>query len=592
MALASIDYRPSYYSPVLRTWRRRWPWLAGLALVVAWVGGCALLVLSARSDLLDGVRRVEAARGAGAGVGSLQGETLPGLRQAQASFQRAHRKVASPVVAPATFVPVAGRQLRSVRALSGSAERVVGVAIEAAGAASAELERPEQTGRGRVELVVGLSRIAGDSARKLEAVDLGPSESLVAPVADARQRFAKELEGARSGLAKLSVASESLATFLTGPRRYLVFAANNAEMRAGAGMPLTYGVLEVRDGALNMASMDSVGTLPRPRPGVPVDPDMAKTWEQFKPNEAWVNVNMTPRFPASAELAARMWAAIGRGPVDGVLLVDPVALKVVLASTGPVMVPGGTVSADSVVGDALHDQYRDTRTPAGDLRRRDRLSDIGVATIRAANDRVDVSRLGQDLYDAVQGRHLLAWSNRPEDQRAWDTMGAGGTLSSDSVMVSVLNRGGSKLDQFLNVEASLESAGAETTMTLRLANRTPPGEPPYVLGFHRFLGLPPGAYAGIATVHLPEGTEMADPGAFVPRGRDGPTAVLVAPVQVRPGDTRELVARFRLPPRRRAVWVEPSARLPAVTWRVGAQTWSDERGRTASLSASTAPVDR
>jgi hypothetical protein len=273
-----------------------------------------------------------------------------------------------------------------------------------------------------------------------------------------------------------------------------------------------------------------------------------------------------------------------------VLLVDPVALRAVLASTGPVAAPGGTVSADSVLKDVLHDQYRDANTTPGDLRRRDRLSDISLASIGAANGQVDLSRLGQDLYHAVLGRHLLVWSSRADEQRAWEAMGGDGSLASDSVMVSVLNRGASKLDQFLHVDASLETAGREATLSLELANRTPAGEPPYVLGYFRSFGLSAGTYAGIATVNLPGGTEILDAGAFVPRGRDGPTSVVVSPVQVRPGEARRLVVRFRLPSERRAVWVEPSARLPAVHWRSGGQEWDDVRGRTVMVVSSNATL--
>lgn len=545
--------------------------------VGAWAAGCGLLLVSARSDLNQGVASVEAARAAGPGAGALKGQSLPELRQAEAAFHRAHSRVSSPVMAPAGWLPAVGRQLRSVRDLSGSAEKVVAVGIEAVTAASAEFDRPQQTGPSRVELVRALSRISARSVQQLEGLRLGPSEGLVGPLADARERFVREVDEARTALRKLAASGSALTPLLAGPRRYLVFAANNAEMRAGGGMPLSYGVLEIRDGIFTLASMESVGSLPRVPSGVSVDPDLAAAWNPFNPNQAWFNTNMTPRFPATAEALSRMWGAIGRGSVDGVMLVDPVALKAILGSTGPVSVPGGTVSADTVVKDVLHDQYRGVAV--GDLRRRDRLSDISVATIRAANGGLDVSRLGQDLYAAIRGRHLLAWSSRAEEQQGWKAMGADGTLASDSMMVSVLSRGGNKLDQFLDVDASLEVAGREATLSLELTNRTPAGEPPYVLGYFQFLKVPPGTYTGIATVNLPEGSELLDAGAFLPRGQDGPTGVVVSPVQLKAGESKQLAVRFRLPPEREAVWVEPSARLPATHWRSGGQEWDDERGR-------------
>src|SRR5207302_11444582 len=117
----------------------------------------------------------------------------------------------------------------------------------------------------------------------------------------------------------------------------------------GAGTPLSYGVLTVAGGALRLSPMQSIADLAHPPAGVTLDPDMARVWGPFSPGRTWENVDLTGRFPVAAELASRMWQAIGKPAVDGVLLVDPVALKPVLAATGPVTVDGASVTADNVV---------------------------------------------------------------------------------------------------------------------------------------------------------------------------------------------------------------------------------------------------
>ncbi|HYE80152.1 MAG TPA: DUF4012 domain-containing protein, partial [bacterium] len=401
-------------------------------------------------------------------------------------------------------------------------------------------------------------------------------------------RLARELEGARRGVRKLTLASAGLAEFLQGPRRYLVFAANNAEMRAGAGSPLSYGLATTRDGNLEMGGMESISSLRQPPPGLPMDPDMTAIWGHLEPNQEWRNVNLTPRFPASAELAARMWASQGGEPVDGVLFLDPFALRAVLRITGPVAVPGGRVSADDVLRDVLHDQYF---RPIDLIRRRDRLSDISQATVNALERPLDVARLGQEMLEAVQGRHLLAWSNRPEEQKVWEAAEMDGDLASDSLMVSVLNRGANKLDQFLDVEASLEmrevgdgdGGRAEGTLSVRVRNQSKPDLPAYMLGSYRETEVPPGGYLGILAVNLPGGSEVTDPRGFVRAGQDGRTTVALSTLRLVPGEESVLTLVFRPPRERRAIWVEPSARTPAVAWRAGAQRWTDEKGRAVRL---------
>src|SRR5207244_8808773 len=129
----------------------------------------------------------------------------------------------------------------------------------------------------------------------------------------------------------------AVASLLTGPRTYLVLAANNAEMRAGSGMFLSIGELTTSAGSLRLTGMSSVTEVPIP-PGVPVEGDLASRWGFIDPAADWRDLMLSPRFDASAQLATRMWAAAGRGPVDGVLVLDPVALSGILQATGPVQV--------------------------------------------------------------------------------------------------------------------------------------------------------------------------------------------------------------------------------------------------------------
>ena len=57
------------------------------------------------------------------------------------------------------------------------------------------------------------------------------------------------------------------------------------------------------------------------------DAEFTALWGFANPDEEWRNLVLSPRYPASADLARDMWAALGRPPVDGVLMVDIAALR-------------------------------------------------------------------------------------------------------------------------------------------------------------------------------------------------------------------------------------------------------------------------
>lgn len=91
--------------------------------------------------------------------------------------------------------------------------------------------------------------------------------------------LAGELGDARVSLAKARAGARTALALVTGPRRYLVVAANNAEMRAGSGMWLQGGALTTGDGALDLESMRSLHLDVDPPDGAVVPTgDLADRW--------------------------------------------------------------------------------------------------------------------------------------------------------------------------------------------------------------------------------------------------------------------------------------------------------------------------
>ena len=577
--------------------RRRLLLLAGLALVV-WAVVAAFFLLRLASDLRAGKDAADAARGQLGAEELADQEPLPELRTAAARFASAHDRAGGLVLAPLRVLPVVGRQLRSVDALSGAAAAIADAGVDAVERAGAVFEDPAGAGPARVEQVRELRDLLEEAAGRLAAIDdLGPRDGLLAPLADARNDLAADLAEANETLGKAHTGAEAAFGLLSGPRRYLVLAANNAEMRAGSGMWLQGGALVTRDGDLELEEMVSLHLDADPPDGAVVPTgDLAARWGFLNPGNEWRNLMASPRFPESAQLAVEMWRAAGRGEVDGVLAVDAIGLQAIVEATGPVQTAEGSLEAGSVLQHLLHDQYlafADDAAPDSQVNaeRREGLADLADAAIAAMDEGgYEASTLVRTLGDAVAGRHLLAWSAREDEQRGWEAAGMGGDLSADSLLVSVLNRGGNKLDWYLHVAADLtvERAGDgwDVAVELTLENTAPGGDPRYVQGPAPGIeGLEAAEYRGIVAVNVPgaaEGSAFDGVDGLAVVGADGPTRVVGFELDLARGESRTLVLRFRLPADVRELVVEPSARVPAISWHYGSEDWKDSASRTAN----------
>lgn len=586
MASRRRDRKPSDRENSTRP-RRRKRWLTAIAVVffALWLALVVARLVGAHADLVQGRAIIERLRSQDVQQ-LVEGNSLGDVHEADALFRRAHRRLASPVLVPLRFVPVVGRQLHSATSLAGAAAAATALGADGITATRTILEAPHVTGADRLTLAARFAELARSTERRLRAIRLGPAHALISPLARARQELADEIGRLGDGLTRGAAAAEATADVLKGPRRYLLFAANNAEMRAGSGMFLSVGDLQTGDGRFQVSTMTSVIDVPVPPAAVPLGDDLADRWGWLEPNVDWRNLMLSPRFPENAALAAQMWQASGHGQVDGVMAVDPVALREIINAVGPVTVAGRTVDADHVVHELLHDQYVRLPDAADRPERREELSEFASAVLSQLDGGSwSALRLAQGLAAAARGRHLLAWSASAAEEQGWIAAGVSGAVRGDSLLVALLNRGGNKLDQYLSIDAQLElrPAGnhAEGTLRLRMHNGVDAEEPQYIAGPHFGTGLQPGDYLGIAAVTFPGRTEAAGIDGIdqvAVAGPDGETRVIGTEVLIGRDGDRTVVVRFRLPGNHGRLTVEPSARVPPITWHYGTVTWSDQSG--------------
>jgi hypothetical protein len=565
---------------------------AVLFVIAVWATLAGGVLLRARHDASAGLDSAAAAQSLTSPDDVLQGKALTALQDSRQAFARARGRLRNPLLSPIRILPVAGRQLRAATALSSAAEKVSATGEQLVTEARDALRQPHTTGAERIALLRRVSDVTGAADARLAKLDLGPSHALLSPLAKRRAELVDKLAKVRRTLADGHTVAGGLADLLTGPRTYLVMASNNAEMRSGSGMFLSVGELQVSNGSFALTDFRPSGDLaiPAAKPAPPIaDADYAARWGWLNPNREWRNLGASPRFDATAALAAQMWPASGGKPVDGVLALDPVALSAILKATGPVQSGGKEVSADTVVPLLLHDQYAGINTTfdLAQAGRREQLGSLARSTLDAVQGGGwDAGKLATSLADAAKGRHLLAWGATPKEDAVWRSAGISGQLTESSLLVSVLNRGANKLDQFLKVDARLDpSTGKGTTnVTLRLTitNTTPPGEPLYVAGpYPGSMSTGPGDYVGVLSVDLPAaaGNVSMDGGPLAASGPDGPAQVWAVPVHLGAGTSTTVNVRFTMPGDHGRVKVEPSARVPAVSWSAPGASWQSDAGR-------------
>lgn len=567
------------------------------AVVAVWLVVAAAMLWSAGSSALSGLERVDqlgqlATDDLPTFLGSVGGDTddvpeetaAAQLRAAAGEFALTEERLDSPVLLPARHMPVIGRQLRSVDALAAAASTTADEGASAFEELNELLVGTAQTPQTRLETAQTTEQVLTDLQTALSGLDLGPNEKLLPPVASARNRFSEEYDTTMATLDTAITAVTGVNSFLEGPTRYLVLGQNNAEMRAGGGMVLQVGTLSVDQGRFEIGEFLPTAELQLDAAGARMDEDLAALWGWLEPTREWRNLGLSPRFDETARMAAEMWAASGRGTVDGVIAIDVIGLQELLGIIGPVEVGGDqgatTISADNVVQDLLLDQYEefvDERDA-----RRERLGLVAGSIFDTFNTTSwSASGLLRSLQRAGSGRHILLWSNDPTEQAAWQALGASGSLGDDGLMVSVLNRGGNKLDQFLEVDADLTATpiedGHRVTVQLDLYNGAPRTLPYYVEGPHPNTGLSQGDYLGLVTLTVPAGAGdvSVTGGDLVVSGDDGPSRVLAVEVLLPLGATQQLRFEFDLPAGWETMTVLPSARVPPVTWRSGVNQWTD-----------------
>lgn len=188
------------------------------------------------------------------------------------------------------------------------------------------------------------------------------------------------------------------------------------------------------------------------------------------------------------------------------------------------------------------------------------------------------------MSEATAGRHILVWSGLASAERAWEAGGVAGELGNNSIMAAVLNRSGTKLDQYLSVSSTLSvrvvRGRSLASVAVKLVNRTPLGQSPYIAGPYPNLGTVYGQYVGFLAVNLPADADShfyatGATGPAVAWGAEGPVWLLAVPIDVKKGQSETVTVHFTMPGSHGTLTVEPSARIPPESWSFRGMDFTD-----------------
>ncbi len=452
--------------------------------------------------------------------------------------------------------------LAASRDLTSAAERAVAVSVHLQSGRFAVLEH------GRFDLnalddavaqAKGLVEELNRVRAELAQVRGGP----FAPGADQTKRWALERLDEAVARAQPVVPTLQALPAAVGAghaRTYLVALTNPAELRPGGGVPLAVLEVTLDKGVVGIKARqgeiaENVHSAQATWSAVAGDP-----WARGGRFTEFSLANSSPDFPTSGQELLRAYAAGGRPTPDGVIAMDPLAMRALLQDTGPITVSGyGRLTAANFVQQTTHDAY--VRWPSREQRRpyNDALLNALVERLLSGRDLVATGRV---LGAAGARRQMQIYAADPALQRVLANNGMYGGLSqagNDYLAVYTLNTNRSRMDYFqrrsIHHLVQLRPDGsAEVTRTITLDNDVPSNEP---IQASAEVGYTSGRAAAVLANYLPPGATLEEttrdgrpvrPSVVSEHGRP----LVRVDVDLAPGQSTSFTVRYLTPKAARA----------------------------------------
>ena len=377
------------------------------------------------------------------------------------------------------FVPVLGKNLTAVRELAAITDDVMmdvaAPLIGVAGNIDPASFAPRDGAIDLQPLVDAIPAVrdatTGVTAviASLEAID---TDGTIAQISGAKEQIVALLEDLGPTLETLNTVLPMLPPALGSeePRTYVLMFQNPAEARALGGTALSFAVIQIDNGSIELVETRPAGVsnFDRYPDGVITVPDGAGEVYPGFIGTFIANATTRPSFTTAAQITQETWKRQFGYPVDGVLSVDPVALGYILRATDPITLSTGDVlTSESLVPLLLNDVYQ--RFDSGNGRRDNAAQDLVYAEAvdatfgRITGGPLDPNLLIQALMQGWDERRVLFWSANEAEQAQLAEIGLNGEIpisdaETERVGVYFQDNVGSKLNFYLKQAVRLSSA--------------------------------------------------------------------------------------------------------------------------------------
>lgn len=327
-----------------------------------------------------------------------------------------------------------------------------------------------------------------------------------------------------------------------GPRRYLVMAQNEDEMRPTGGYLTGAGVATVQSGQLidmtfrDSDSVDDWRNKPYAFPPQPLYDYMGLELFLFRDSNFW------PDFPTSAEKALDLYA-YGQEvpPLDGAIAIDQEFLRLLVDGTGPIPVPGtdDTIDAGNLIRTlrSARDIQEGQEVRDWVENRKAFLSGFAAAILAKVEtdfSSIDVVKLGKNVLRAAEGRHMQVYVRDPNAAASFAQLGWDGRLpdtsSGDFWMAVDANLGYNKANVFIERSLAYEvditdAAAPAARLTVRYHQTGETLDDPCYQGVAEeyeaaagYLAIADECYWNYLRVYVPAGSRLVDSSRHVVPG--------------------------------------------------------------------------
>ena len=368
-----------------------------------------------------------------------------------------HGLTASPLWSVATALPGVGRDAANMRTLAASLDdlsqnALVPFAGEAQGRALDDLA---ERGRINVDAVQGLVNLLGEVAPVIER-NYGAVSALghgsVGQLNDGIDATASALSGLNTLATQAQEVAAQVPAMLgaNGTKTYLVVLQNGAVLHGAGGYPVTWGVVSITDGALQVGTFSDVAAEQEyAAEQVRITADERSLFGTSLATSAGYS-SVTPDFTRAAKLMSGFWtlharlqAANGTADglpeqVDGVISVDPQFVQGLLGLVGPVSVDEVTLDGNNAAQALMSDAYWNNGAQ-GRASLFSGAMDGACQRLAQSLGSVDTSQLIRTFSEAGGRRDLLVWFSDSATERLFSKYAVAGAVGSDGRVGVYLN---------------------------------------------------------------------------------------------------------------------------------------------------------